>query len=262
MDIISITSDLGVNSPSIGIAKARLWSVLPTRRIVDLSHSVEPSDINESHFLLKMLIGHCAPGTLHIVAVDFTDRKSHPEILFAEGFGQYFIGYNTGLFPMLLSEEQSFFKLGEYSDDHSNMIPSIAPVIKDLSDEAFRKSLQPIPKEDLVVKRALKPVLTDGKLTGTVIYVDDHGTLFTNIRMDDLKEIKGHTSIQIILSRHESIDTLSKHPGEVQPGEVAGYYCDAGTLAISVNQGNASKLLGIKKGNHIIVEPSNQDLFV
>ncbi len=236
--------------------------MMPACRIVDLSHSVEPSDINESHFLLKMLIGHCAPGTLHIVAVDFSERQSHPEILFAEGFGQYFIGYNTGLFPMLLSEEQSFFELGKYKDEHANLIPSIAPVIKDLSQESFRNSLQPVPKENVVIKRALKPVITDGKLTGTVIYVDDHGTLYTNIRMDDLQGIKGNSSIQIVLSRHETIDQLSKHPGEVPPGEVAGYYCDAGTLAISVNRGNASKLLGIKKGSNILVEPSNQDLFI
>ena len=254
MKLISLTTDLGINSPYIGVAKAKLYSQVNEARIIDHSHAIESGDINEASLLLKMLIGHCPAGTVHVLAVDFEDRLNHPQIILGQGFGQYFISYNSGILSLLLSEAQSFRILGTYFGDHNNMISTLATIIPQIGNKSFEDSLPIIQLEELIVKRIAQSVMFDGRLTGIVSHVDDHGNLYTNIHKDDLERFAAGSKFQLVLSRHESLNRIHEHAGQVDPGDTVAYFSELGTIVIAVYRGNASKLLGIKKGGHLFVE--------
>jgi len=254
LKLISLTTDFGNDSPYISVAKAKLLSQVDDIELIDHSHGVEVGDINEAALLIKMLTGHCPSGTIHIIAIDFDQRNRRPEILLGTGFGQYFISYNSGILSLLLSEAQTFKILGKYSGDHNNLIATLAPILGNIGNPEFENSLQNIEPDKLLVKRSLKSVISDGRLTGNVVYVDGRGSLYTNIHKDDVEKFAKNGNFQIVLSRHESLDRIHEHPGQVEPGSTVAYFSDLGSLVIAVHRGNASQLLGIKKAGNMFIE--------
>jgi S-adenosylmethionine hydrolase len=100
----------------------------------------------------------------------------------------------------------------------------------------------------------MKPVLTATNLKGNVIHVDGRGNLYTNIHLNDIEAFSLGKRFRIVLSRHEHINKMVTHAGEVEPGDTACFISDQNLLTICVNRGNASRLLGLEKGSHVLLE--------
>lgn len=227
---------------------------MPGYPIIDHSHEVESGDLNQAAFLIRMLRGHCPPGSIHLLAVDAEDRLRNPEILLGLGFGQFFITYNHGLLSLILSEEQTLFNMGSYTGDHFNMIGTIASNLPMLVADQYRNSLSTLSRSERVLKHGLSPAISENTLVGHVLHIDRNGNLFTNISRDDLLRFSGGSPVRIILSRHEFVDRMVEHSAQVEPGETACYFSEIGMLVVAMARGNAGQLLGIRKHGNILIE--------
>ena len=50
--IVTLTTDFGLQDPSVGIMKAALLSASEKPRVIDLTHGVEPQDVAMGAFML------------------------------------------------------------------------------------------------------------------------------------------------------------------------------------------------------------------
>ena len=116
MAIITLTTDLGHNDSYLASVKGAIYTQLDDVKIVDISNSIEPFNIQEAAFILRNCYKDFPLGTIHIISIDdeLTLNKEH---LVIESDGHFFIGSDNGLFSLLfnLSIHISYIILSTFS---------------------------------------------------------------------------------------------------------------------------------------------------
>ena len=69
MAVITATSDFGPKDATLAKAKAHFIRRVKELQWVDISHEVEPHNIQQASFLLKRAFTSFPPGTVHVVFV-------------------------------------------------------------------------------------------------------------------------------------------------------------------------------------------------
>lgn len=116
MQIITLTTDFGLQDYYVAATKGAILHQIPNANIIDISHSIRPFNVAEAVFQLKCCYHTFPPGTIHIVGVDsepvFSDTNpSFPAVMRYKD--QYFISNDNGFFGTFLEDDvpQALYKL-------------------------------------------------------------------------------------------------------------------------------------------------------
>ena len=98
-----------------------------------------------------------------------------------------------------------------------------------------------------------KPKLEGGKLVGEIFHIDAFGNLISNI---DEQQFFSFTRARPFIIRvgEKAIQGLKKGYWEEKKNVPMALFGSGGFLEISIREGNAQKMLKLKKGNQIIVQ--------
>ena len=111
------------------------------------------------------------------------------------------------------------------------------------------------PKKALMQKISFKPVFDGSMIKGKVIYIDSYENVFTNITEEFFNaHAKGKKYAILFRSASYRITELSKSYKDVVVGEMLALFNSSGYLEISINQGKASSLLGLKIDQPVLIE--------
>ncbi|MBT8293854.1 MAG: SAM-dependent chlorinase/fluorinase, partial [Eudoraea sp.] len=96
MAIITLTTDFGHKDHFVGALKGTIYKELSDAKIVDITHTVSPFNIQECAYILKNSYKAFPEGTVHIVGVDSepTIENQHIAVLVDN---HYFISANNGV---------------------------------------------------------------------------------------------------------------------------------------------------------------------
>lgn len=253
--MLTLTSDWGVRDHYLAAVKGNIISRLPGVSIVDISHSIEPFDLEQAAFVFKHCYRNFPEGTIHIISINSEESKENPHIAVAAG-GQYFIGADNGFFSMIFEEEpEEVVEMDIYQDDDhftfstfSRFITAAAEIIG--SGKIGKLGTN---KKKVTQKFLFEPIVTGEMLKGMVVYIDNYDNLITNIREPVFAKFTKGKKYAISCRTH-FIGGLSRSYNEVQPGELVALVNSSGLLEIAINQGSASKLLGMERKSPVIVE--------
>ena len=93
-----------------------------------------------------------------------------------------------------------------------------------------------------------KPKIRGGKLIGEILHIDAFGNLISNINEEQLSHFaKGHPFVIRVGER--AIQGLKKGYWEGKKNELMALFGSGGFLEISVREGNAQKMLKVKRGD-------------
>ena len=103
MAIITLTTDFGHKDHFVGTIKGTIYRELEDAKIVDISHSISPFNIQECAYILKNSYKTFPEGTIHIVGIDsdLTPENQHIAVLLDN---HYFIAANNGVIGLITSE--------------------------------------------------------------------------------------------------------------------------------------------------------------
>ena len=271
MQIITLTTDMGVRDHYVAALKGTILSTLPDARIVDISHAVRPFDVVQAAFFVASCFEDFPVGTVHIIGVDseplvnFTGAEgSFPSILVFKG--HYFISNDNGFFGSFLNENvaDEFYRL---DDVLSNMSLFRFPT-KNMLIPAACKILKGDPIADFAspitsYKKAFSQnaVIEHNLIKGNVVHIDSYGNLITNVHQS-LFERFGNETPYIIYYRHKDyfIDEISLTYNSVPSGEKVAIFNSNGFLEIAINRGanesngGAEKLFGMRIGDVLRIE--------
>jgi hypothetical protein len=253
--LITLLSDQGVNSLFVARIKAALMVGLPESRLIDLDHTIEPFDINEAAFVLSHFMADCPGQAIHLALVDMADIQVNPII--AHRDGQYIISSNNGLATVVQSLNQMEF-------DYIQPLPS-KEVDLHHSDtrriiELARQIALPGDKgitfdaNKIVQKEAPRCMVSQGMLSGRVMYIDHLRNCYTNISRSQFSRFVGQGEFRINLSRHESVGKISNHKLHLDEGDVFCSFDHLGFMHFGIFKSKGADLLGMKKGTTITVE--------
>jgi hypothetical protein len=245
MAIVTLLTDSGESDHYVAAIKAKILSVNPSIKIVDLSHRIAPCNIGDAAFVLRSVFRDFPKGTVHLVGVHAAGERDDAAIAL-QMEDHFFVGADNGLFGLITDKaHQNLVELNKI-----NPIQSTFPE-KDIFAPAAAKLASNIALSDLgkpmatfkkMIDRQVKA--TKKQIAGHVIKVDNFGNLITNIpkeAFDILSNGKIYT-VQFGGEKFRRIHTQYNHADE---GECFILFNSLGLLEIGIYKGNASELLGL-----------------
>jgi hypothetical protein len=261
-NLIALLTDFGTRDNYVGTLKGVIFKINPHAQILDICHEVPPQDIMNAAYLLYASYRYFPKGTIFVVVVDpgvGTRRRA----VCVKTKDYLFLAPDNGVLSLTLKilkiEKKIFLTNSRYflnavsSTFHARDI--FAPVASYLSKGL---SLNQLGREIKSIKRINFPkptVCKDGVLEGEVIHIDRFGNIITNISDKDFEDFqKGISSRSFeIRTGKARIRKISCSYSEVRLGRVLAIFGSTNLLEVSLNQGNASKVLEIYRGDRVIL---------
>ena len=265
MSIITLLTDFGNRDEYVGLMKGVILTINPSVTLVDITHQIDSQDILQAAFAIHSAYRYFPVGSVHIIVVDpgvGTERS----ILAFEMKNHFFIAPDNGVLTLLFNEDaamtlvrltNSNFFLDTVSQTfHGRDI--IAPVGAHISQGVdLHKLGDKITPRHAVWLDNIQPRISDtGEIVGTVVAVDHFGNLISNIDYQTLAQVnkifhKNKTRIQI---GSHTIYGIYQTYENVRPNTALGLIGSRGYLEVSVNKGNAARVLKAAKGDTVRVK--------
>lgn len=250
--VISLLTDFGTNDAFVGIMKGIIYGVCPDARIVDLTHDIEPQNIEAASFAIASSYPYFPKGSIHVVVVD-PGVGSERRILCVSCEEHYFLAPDNGVLSYIFDKndaievvnvtERSLFLEHISKTFHGRDI--FAPVAAHLANGLSLRSLGPH-IEDYAKGRVTSPKSIENGLEGEVVYIDRFGNLITNLSNTSLDSVTNAvTTVEgAKLRRVSCYNEGSAGEPIILPGS-------AGFLEIAVNAGNAADVLHVTIGSNV-----------
>lgn len=259
MNVVTLTTDFGADSPYVAAMKGVLLSLAPRTTIVDLTHSIPPQHVRYGAIVLDQVCERYPPGTLHVAVVD-PGVGTEREIVYIEIGAQRYLGPDNGLFSRIASrikptrviavDRPEFWLPSVSATFHGRDI--MAPVAARLS-EGLEPARIGTPRDGIFVLDWPQPIAGANSICGEILLVDSFGNLITNIERALLASIPSGTIPRISTSAI-SITGISRAYGERVAGETVALVGSSELLEIAVVNGNAAQTLGMRAGDPIQIE--------
>ena len=272
-DIITLTTDLGLNDAYVAAMKGVILGINPEVRLIDICHTVEPQNILQAAFVLSTAYEFFPQKTIHLVVVDpgvGTERRAiilrTPSAEFVapdNGVLSYVVrqyltksaGEGVNLQQVELQPELEAVAITKTQFWRSPVSPTFhgrdifAPVAARLS-----LGFQPMDFGETINSVVMLPLthphwIADGVLVGHILHIDSFGNLVTNIRSSDLPQTKQAITIEV---GNQLISGLSRTYAEGK-GLIA-LIGSSGYLEIALVEGSACALIEAKVGNELRIK--------
>jgi len=279
MQILTLTSDTGLQDYYVASLKGAILKMMPEVHIVDISHSIKPFDVASAAFQLQCCYRDFPEGTIHLIGVDSEPLIQPPEYSDASSFvssfptvmkfnNQYFISNDNGFFGAFL-DDKAPQELWRYTVDLNNVLElkypmknCFVPLAKRIIDnDSMSKYTEVVNK----YKKALIPkaVIEEYIVRGIIIHIDSFGNLITNISKADFERLPSNAPYSIKFANEKYyIDHISETYNTVQQGERVALFNENNLLEIAINRGarqstgGADILFGMKLGDRLRIESS------
>src|SRR5438477_3381165 len=103
--VITTTTDFGQYDGYVGTMKGVIYTLLPDAVVVDISHEVNPQQIQEGAFILYRAYRYFPASAIHVAVVDPGVGSTRRSIVLTTGHGT-FVGPDNGIFTYVLRAEQ------------------------------------------------------------------------------------------------------------------------------------------------------------
>ena len=278
--IITLTSDFGYRDYFVGSMKGVILGINPEARIVDISHEVDPQNVDAAAYLIKSSHHYFPAGTIHVVVVDPGVGSPRNPILVV-GKRDFFVGPDNGVFSYIYSEIDSlriihitskeyFFNPPEADtwrtgETHSGELGSTfhgrdifasvaAWLSKGVDPAKLGEEIQNPVRLPLAEPRPITSASGKRAMEGRVIYVDRFGNLISNItraHFEWLTPSAEEGNFQICL-KGRTLE-IKRFYAEGNRGEPFALVNSCGHLEVFIYLGNAHKKLEVSIGDPILL---------
>lgn len=255
--LITLTSDFGNRDPFVGIMKGVIAGINPAVGVVDLTHGIPAEDVLAGALTLSHSIRYFPRGTIHVAVVDPGVGSSRRPLLI-ECDGSYLIGPDNGLLSLAVADKQpnqvvhlsnpAYHLHPTSATFHGRDIfaPAAAHLSRGVSINSFGEKLTTYNQLALP-----KPIRETNEISGEIIYIDNFGNLFTNIKEHDLTELAAER-FEVVLATVR-IPGPAHHYAANSPGDFVAVVNSWGLLEIAVYCGSAWQTSRAKVGDKVKV---------
>ncbi|MCG8345423.1 MAG: SAM-dependent chlorinase/fluorinase [Chlorobiales bacterium] len=259
--LVALMTDFGLQDPYVGMMKGVIAGLSPFSSIVDLTHGIQAQNVLQGALYLGLSAPYFPDGTVFVAVVDpgvGTNRKA--VALVTEK--QFFVAPDNGLLSYVMKTQKSeacysitnpsFMLPVQSATFHGRDI--FAPVAAHLANGTDPANLGDAIEPEQCVEVVLpENSSTDGGFSwkGEVLFTDVYGNLVTSFT-DGLLNREGEPAVGI---RMENGTVLPFHRtyGDVDEGKALSYRGSSGFLEIGIRNGNASRSLGLRPGDSIVL---------
>lgn len=254
MALVTLTSDWNKDDHYSAAVKAIILNRCPGTQVVDITNQIPSFNIALAAFQLRHAYRHFPKGTVHLIAVNSETRERRPYVAM-KAEDHYFIGYDNGLFGILLDQSpQEVIYLKQEGAGSFPELTVFAPAACEILTTKKLSGLGP-PCEGLYKQVPMLPTIDESVINGSVIYIDSYRNAFTNISRELFDQIgKGRPFEILVQSNHNRISHLNQWYSESSLGEMLALFNSLDLLEIAINGGNAADLLNLAVNSSVRVK--------
>ncbi|TNE65027.1 MAG: hypothetical protein EP344_03270 [Bacteroidetes bacterium] len=244
--IITLTTDFGVQDYYVGALKGALLRQCPEARLVDITHAIKAFDIVQAAFVVQNAYPEFPKGTIHLIGVNCV-YDTNAQFIAVRKDGHYFVAPDNGLLTLLFDHipEADARVLPKVDEQHFPVKTAFAKAAGHLCSE---KTFGKLGKRagPLLQRISLQPVITQNRIRGTIVHIDNFENVIVNIRQETFEKVRQDRPFALFFKRNDPISQLCLNYSDVAVGETLCLFNSAGLLEIAVNMGRAATLLGLK----------------
>ncbi len=246
MAIVTFMSDFGIRDHYVAAVKAKILTINPSIKIVDISHTIRPFDLSHASYVLGAVFRDFPKGTIHLCAVDSIGVKGSRYVAL-QLEDHVFVGNDNGLYSLISEKEPSMIAELFSTDIDNKTFPAKDILAKAAAMLASGSNLNDVGKYTKTIERKIsrKSRATKKQISGNVIHIDHYGNLITNIEEEVFNIICKGRKYTVQFAR-EKLNEINKQSNEPDDGDCFVLFNRTGFLEIGINKGNASELLGMK----------------
>jgi S-adenosyl-L-methionine hydrolase (adenosine-forming) len=259
--LITLLTDFGTADYFVAAVKGVILAANPSAAIVDITHDIPAHDIEAAAFTLLACYQSFPTNTIHVAVVDPGVGSTRRAILISTG-NQFFVGPDNGIFSFVLENEpahktfhitaEKYFHHPVSSTFHGRDV--FAPVAAALSNGIEPNLFGPEIDDDLRLAPFEPHSQEDGRVKGRIIHIDRFGNCVTNITRKFLSEEKQGRAKLVV--KGKTIDSFREFfSAQDKPRtSLFAIWGSAGFLEIATKNRSAARLLGVKRGETIILD--------
>ena len=264
--IVAIMTDFGLADPYVAAMKGVILNICRDATIVDITHEIESFNVDQGAFVLWGCYRYFPPGTVFLVVVDPGVGSARRGLAIAT-HNYYFVGPDNGVL-MLAAEEDGI----EVAVSIDSPLTKIHPVSKSFHGrDVFAPTAAwlcrglpitvigpSIDVSELVRPRvSMGMELTEpGCVKVKVVHIDKFGNVVLSARYSRLVEALGvgvGSRIRVSAKGRVFDATVREVFSHARPGELVLYEDSYWLAELAVNLGSARELLGVERGDEIVV---------
>lgn len=259
-------TDFGTLDDAVPICKGVMYSILPSLRIVDITHQVKPYSILDGARFLFGTTPYYPAGTVFVVVVDPGVGSTRKAIVAESKRGQYFVVPDNGLLTLLEARDgiesvheitNPAWMIGSKLSSTFHGRDIFSPVGAHIARGDDWTQVGPaVPVKDLV-RLELKPVRVDNRgLTGQILATDGpFGNLVTNVDSEQFLKLGYQRGDEVPITVGEQKMSLpfAKTFSDVPLQQPLFYIDSRGRLGLAVNQGNFSQKYGVNANTEFFI---------
>ena len=256
--VITVTTDFGHKGPFAGVMRGIILGRNPDAHVVDLAHDIPPQWPPEAGFWISRAYRYFPPGTIHMAIVD-PGVGTEREILIVEYDHHVFLAPDNGLLAPLLdhANDARVWTLDLTRLQHINLAtPSatfhgrdiFAPVAAELAAGRLAVNAIGNATSEWTPGWIDDPVVSDGRVTGTITAIDTFGNLISNID----ESLLGEFSEPVAHIGGHAVPMLTTY-GRAKPGELLALINSFGVVEIAKSEGSAADGTGVERGAPLLV---------
>lgn len=253
MSVITLLSDYGLDSSTVGAIKGTLLKHAPRAVLIDLTHQIPPQSLLVARFELMTAYRSFPKGTVHLAIVDPGAAEGRRAVAFRTA-DFFFVGPDNGLFDGVLDIEPALeaveFVTPALATRSFRGRDVFAPIAASLAEGAELGALgRPVLPETLARFDINLASRTQDGIHGQVQIVDHFGNLVTNIPGDWLAAPQWE--IRIAGHRLTFCPTGCDRSGARLQAQVASH----GFLQLAFEGDNCARRLGVTVGQLVVTQP-------
>ncbi|MFC1925330.1 S-adenosyl-l-methionine hydroxide adenosyltransferase family protein [Chloroflexota bacterium] len=258
---IGLITDFGAKDWRLPNLKGTIYTTFPNARVIDISHEVPTFDIETGAFLLYVS-SKAFPEEMVFVSVIDPGSSSKRYLVLTTSKEQIFVLPDNGLLTYIIQDttikslyeitnEELFTQPVEELSTHQILGKIGALVASGYSPEDVGASVS-----DPVTLEVQEASITDNRLAGAVIFIDDYGNCLTNISRDQISEfgLQQGDMVNIETSKGTVEVMFGSTYGDVSTGDPVVFINRLGFLQLSLNMDDFSEVYNIQIGTDIHIQ--------
>ena len=258
--IVTLTTDFGLADHYVGAMKGIILKTYPKATIVDITHGVEPYQIEQGAFFLAQAYAAFPAGTVHVAVID-PGVGTARQCLTASSNGHYFVAPDNGLLSHVAWGAPTKVHAVEFEQvvgapmsrtfHGRDIFAPLGARIAMGEDPASWGSLV----DDYIQLRSLEPERrTSGRWRGRVLNVDRFGNLVTSLRPELVASLGNGFVLRV---GEAEITRLGETYEDIEDGEPFLIAGSAGFLEVSVREGSAAESVDAWLGDEVELEDNS-----
>jgi len=258
---ITFLSDFGLKDDFVGTCHGVMKRIAPESQIIDITHGIPPTSILEGALVLANTIDFMPIG-VHLAIVDPGVGGPRRPLALRDAEGRLYVGPDNGLLLPAAARQgidqahelaNPEYALGSISRTfHGRDL--FAPAAAHLATGVPLEELgPPVDPEGLIRLDVPEPVVRDGAIHATLLYVDSFGNIALNLDRDDVEAlgISSGTRIELELSGERYYALMARTFADARPGDVILYEDSYKKMSLAISRGSAARMLHAAPGQVI-----------